>query len=245
MSVDTPNRSYDIVVGTYRQVADEYYDAKLHPTCASLRELSEQYISEHLQAIETRFGAVLEVGAGRSVVAPLLAAAAVDLSCLTLIDSSVEMLSYSSSWADKGAKLIEASADATGLDGSSVSLIFSSLGDPYNTPAFWGEVARILEPNGVCHFTTPAFEWSTRFRAETDSEFAEFLLSGGSTLLLPSKILSVEDQLQMFAGAGLKVVASGFRTALDLSSIAAPKLLCVGSGVPLVRGFSVCHNGKN
>ncbi len=166
-------------LATYDDVADEYYDKSLHPTCANFAELSERFFRRRLQPDSYKDKNVLEVGCGRSIVAEILVNNEISLNGLTLLDSSPRMLSYSEQWQQRGASLVVADAQDTRLLSHSFHLIISSLGDPYNGAPFWSEIERLLMVGGACLFTTPSYEWAQRFRRGTDFHSAEFLRSDG------------------------------------------------------------------
>lgn len=226
-------------LASYEDIADEYYDTTRHPTCASLRELSAQYITPRIARCSDREQLLVEVGAGQSMLAPAWAALGGDLRTVELIDSSPAMLSYSAEWERSGVRLRVADAVSTGLEAESVDVLIASLGDPYNTSDFWSEVARVLHPGGVCHFTTPASEWAFAFRDEENRFAAEFLRADGTILLMPSPVLNDEEQAELFQDAGLAVSDEQFLTLRDLTSAPPPKLLCVGHGEAVVRGYSL------
>src|SRR5882762_6235910 len=171
MTPDLPRSA----VQSYDCVAAEYYDTERHPTCSNFGELSERFIASRFPHKADSWTTILEVGAGRSMVAPLMTGVGLQLDRLTLLDCSSVMLAYSQPWACSGAKLVVADAQSTGLARSSFNLIVASLGDPYNRLPFWQEVSRLLRSGGICLFTSPAFEWASRFRGG-DSDYAEFLL---------------------------------------------------------------------
>lgn len=223
----------------YDDIAREYYDSARHPTCASLRQLSISYLIPRLRLLSGDEGLVLEVGVGRSTLAPVWHAFGFDPKALVLQDRSPAMLTYSAEWEKGGARLAVADADATGLPDSSTDVIVASLGDPYNTSSFWREVARVLRPGGVCHFTTPAHEWARRFRSSETRAVAEFVRADGTVLYMPSPVYTDKEQATLFSAAGLRLVDSGCLTLKDLDSAPAPKLLCVSKGEPVVRGYSV------
>jgi ubiquinone/menaquinone biosynthesis C-methylase UbiE len=223
---------------SYQDIAQEYYDRVQHPTCYSLRQLSEKFITSHMRRGFPASGILAEIGAGLSILAPE-AEAVGSLSRVALVDHSPAMLSYSAHWIANGARAVLAEADATGLTASSASLIVSSLGDPYNKPRFWTEVSRVLTPGGVCLFTTPSFEWSSRFRTGEGRNFAEFARRDGARLLMPSYVWDEHEQRAMFEDAGLKVrERQAFGTSM-IEGSAAPKLLCVSSSTPVVTAYLV------
>lgn len=223
----------------YSRVADEYYDLRRHPTCASFRELSELYLRRHLALEDFPSGLILEVGTGLSIMAPMVEDAGTDMGRLVLSDNSEAMLSHSANWFKCGARALIAKASDTNLPNGSVQIAVGSLGDPYNTPEFWQEVARVLVVGGMCHFTTPAYEWSSSFRDEDGKLVAEFETRDGLKFDVPSFVYPFERQRAMIEAASLEVVHSEHLSVLDLSTAPAPKLLCVPSGTPVVTGYSV------
>ncbi|THD70964.1 MAG: methyltransferase domain-containing protein [Bradyrhizobium sp.] len=225
-------------LASYEDVAVEYYDGDRHPTCRDLRELSQRFLVAHIRAGFSNNGSLIEVGPGRSILAPEAAAAGV-LSRVVLIDSSPSMLSYSTPWITGGAHAVAASADATDLPSGTVSLIVSSLGDPYNCSEFWQEVARLITPDGSCLFTTPSFEWSASFRPRDNREVAEFLRADGARLFMPSRVYQAEEQIAMIEAAGLMVEErQGLNTKM-LNREPAPKLRCIDSTCPVVSAYVV------
>lgn len=227
-----------IDVACYEDIAAEYYDHRLHPTCRDLRKLSDRFLRSRLLAGLPVDGDLVEVGPGSSFLAPVAAAMGA-LSRVILVDSSRRMLSYSDRWIADGARCVVASAEATGLRSGSVSLIVSSLGDPYNLPGFWREVGRLLKPSGRCLFTTPSFKWSSHFRSGSDQGVAEFVRSDGARLFMPSYVRDDKQQTSMIEAAGLLVEEwEAFGTEL-LDAEPAPKLLCVRAGTPVVSAYVV------
>jgi ubiquinone/menaquinone biosynthesis C-methylase UbiE len=226
-------------VGGYSAVAGEYYDAALHPTCANFGELSRRYIERRIDRLLARTRTILEVGAGRSVVAKILKEHRSKVE-LTLLDSSSEMLSASQDWA-KSSNFVVADAQSTGLPQGYFDLVISSLGDPYNTFEFWREISRLLQPNGICLFTTPAPEWARSFRDMSNLKEAEFILSTGATVRVPSFVPSHEEQLALVESAGLKVESVEVFSVSDLTGRVSPKLECnLDSESPIVlRGFEI------
>jgi SAM-dependent methyltransferase len=229
----------DLSISTYDDVATEYYDPQRHPTCANFSELSDVFLGERIWKYSAA-ASTLEVGAGRSTVAPVLEREKLPLEQLTLLDQSPGMLEHSREWATRGPRLLLGDACRTGLPSANFRLIVSALGDPYNCPAFWREVFRLLEPGGICLFSTPAPEWATRFRPPQARAYAEFVIADGSTVLVPSNIPPLDQQIRMIADAGLHVVEVLGLSAEDLSGPRSPKLLVTEATVRLsiVRGFT-------
>ncbi len=218
-------------VGTYQDVAAEYYDRTRHPTCAGLRMLSGRYIAARLCRTASAPRRIVEMGAGRSIVAELLGSGATDQ--LVLVDNSEGMLRHSAGLVDPACRLV-ADAAATGLPTGSVDVLVSSLGDPYNSVRFWREVARLLRPDGICLFTTPSWAWASAFRSADHQDSAEFVVGDGEVLSLPSVVLSEEDQRAMWQGAGFHVLEVVGASAADLGELAPPKLLRVPDHVPVL-----------
>lgn len=225
--------------GQYDEIAEEYYDSERHPTCASLRELSLTFLTPKILQLQGVEQSLVEVGTGCSLLAPNWLARGGLASNLMLIDSSPAMLAHSTEWILKGVKSEVADASSIPVPDASVDVLVSSLGDPYNTAAFWLEVARVLRRGGIALFTTPSSEWASSFRPPNEIESAEFVRRDGAILMLPSHVPSEAAQLQMFSNAGLTLREVQSLTAGDLASPPAPKLLCVASGVPLLRGFTL------
>jgi SAM-dependent methyltransferase len=226
---------------SYDDLAAEYYDPVRHPTCANFSELSDVFLVPRIEGYEPAgTAAILEVGVGRSTVAPVLQRRGLSLERLTLLDQSPGMLEHASKWGPVGARLLVKNACQTELPRGSFGLIVSALGDPYNCPAFWQEVARLLEPGGLCLFTTPAWEWASRFRAPHEQSYAAFEIAGGNTVLVPSKILPLDQQARMVADAGLLIVDAVGLTPECLSGTCSPKLLVTPETMrlPIVRGFT-------
>ncbi len=183
---------------------------------------------------------ILEVGAGASTVASALRALGLSLHGLTLLDSSPNMLSYSRHFEKDGAALLLADATATHLPSESFDLIVSSLGDPYNSPEFWHEVRRLLRPKGTCLFTTPSPEWASRFRAAHEATKAEFVLSDGRTLWVPSLIPDKATQQGMIERTHLRITQTENMSVAGLTSVISPKLLVSDdTTLPVVRGYVV------
>jgi SAM-dependent methyltransferase len=221
----TDPASYDIV-------ASEYYDPLRHPTCHNLLQLSRAWLAEalppHVEAATT-----LEVGAGASVLAALLQARGTSLAGLELQDASAAMLHHAARWREHGARTTVAPAHATGRASGSLSLLVGSLADPYNTNAFWQEVARVLRPGGEVLVTLPSHAWSTRFRgagAGPEACQAEFALADGRRTALPSHVAPLPQQMALLAQHRLLCVrfdSLGFE-ALPAGTPVSPKLLVFG-----------------
>jgi SAM-dependent methyltransferase len=210
-SASTARRSEstaDVRLGSYADLAAEYYDASRHPTCANFREASAVFLAEELATFSASGGLVAEIGSGRSLFAELMGAATLPLSRLLLIDASYEMVVHSANWLRAGALSIVADARQLPVGDGSFELAVVVLGDPFNDQEFWDEMARVLRPGGLCLFTVPAFAWAQAFRSTADGrvDVAEFLTADGETLALPSFILSPDRQRHTIEAAGLVVL---------------------------------------
>src|SRR5262249_54594295 len=114
----------------------------------------------------------------------------------------------------------------------------SSLGDPFNVPRFWNELARCLRPKGQCIFTSPSYEWATSFRTSSSHErpgCAFFELSNGCSIYVPSFVYSIDSQRNIIEQAGLQIVDTA---TIDINLVGppySPKLL---SNHGIVAGFT-------
>jgi SAM-dependent methyltransferase len=196
--------------GSYGDFADEYYDAARHPTSANFRAASALVLDRWRDVILRQTGWTCEIGAGQSLTADRLESIRPSLlPSLLLIDLSQAMLKFSTRWVrdGRGVKLVVADATCIPLASNSVESVISLLGDAYNANAFWREVERITMPGGNVVFTSPSYEWSSRFREHTDggADTAVFALADGSSLAVPSFISPIGEQVKMLESAGLVV----------------------------------------
>jgi ubiquinone/menaquinone biosynthesis C-methylase UbiE len=219
-----------LVLENYDAVAAEYYDSDRHPTCANFRAASKALLRQFIDDTAVGGDSWIEVGTGNSVLAEIFVEKGRSVSNILLTDASPQMLSYSAQWQELGAKLLIAAADNLPLESDSVDVVVSSLGDPYNTPAFWAETYRILRTDGHIFFTTPAYEWASSYRSahQYPSRESEFLLVSGVEVALPSIILSKERQLALLRAEGLQVVANLNFDVGQFEGQVSPKLLREG-----------------
>ncbi|WP_081247273.1 methyltransferase domain-containing protein [Mycobacterium avium] len=208
-----------IEVVSYEALAAEYYDSAKHPTCANFGLASRRLLCPLLDVTFMSGDRICEVGPGRSSVAEWLHGRGEKLNQLILVESSRGMARYSQGWVNAGAQLFHADARRMPLKDSSVSIVVASLGDPYNDLAFWREARRVLKRNGVVLFTTPAFEWAEGFRGSNGNavDLAEFELSDGRLVGVPSLVRAENDQLSMIRDSGLDVVKIAHATVHDLA----------------------------
>jgi hypothetical protein len=232
------SKANDGQFSSYDAVANEYYDPTRHPTCANFRELSRVYISPHLLS-RVEQGFIVEVGAGRSMVAELLSTTH-SLNSVILTDQSAAMLSHSAPWALHGAQLLL--ADATRIDTlvPRAHTLVASLADPYNEPTFWEAAFRTLEIGGVVICTLPSYEWASSFRNERGDALTEarFVSADGKAHVMRSLIPQLADQVRMIAQAGLTLInyeALGTER-LDCHSNVSPKLV-IRDRLPVLWGM--------
>jgi SAM-dependent methyltransferase len=230
----------EVPAGTYTDLAPEYYDQERHPTCANFRQASAILLETWLGSIPENTGLIVEVGAGDSLVAELLVARSRRVE-LFLTDESRAMLSYSDKWVAYGAKLVVASATDLPLEDASASLVVACLGDPFNTPPYWSEAARVLRPGGIAFYTTPSFEWSRALRDGISNDWSLFELKDGRLIRVPSAIYPTQEQCAVIRASGLCVQ---FWAQVPLSALygkpISPKLNVVKSeSTPIVTGYFV------
>jgi SAM-dependent methyltransferase len=222
-------------LGSYSQLAGEYYDSRLHPTCANFREASEAILKAWFSAFLRAGVSILETGSGASLTSELRDRMNLKAT-LILSDQSPEMLRQTK-WRVGDYRVI-LDAERISVRGGSMDAIVASLGDPYNTGSFWRECARVLRPGGRVFFTTPSSDWAFSFREETGAPktAAAFDLAHGETLLVPSFVLAQPLQRDLIRCAGLEVEET---VQVDASAIRhtspSPKL----RSCPLVTGYRV------
>jgi SAM-dependent methyltransferase len=190
-------------------LAHEYYDATRHPTCANFREASRIFLREALKDTTWPVESVLELGAGKSIMAEIVIEEKDERPrTFSITDASCEMLEYSRHWEDLGAKLQVADALALPYKAGTYSLIVASLADPYNQSALWAEVARVLSKSGRFVFTCPSYGWAISFRKRTDcpTNRAEFLLRDGTAVQVPSFVFDKDEMESLASAFGLTLV---------------------------------------
>jgi hypothetical protein len=184
---------------TYDAVAREYYDERLHPTCADFRTATGLYLKKFFE-LRRPVGRLADVGCGNSLIAEF------QTRDLVLIDQSWNMLDQNNSNLEK--RCIDVEHEAIGF--AEFDWIFAILGDPYNSPWTWRNFSEALRPSGKCVFIVPSNDWAESFRTECKDErpnFARFLTSKGETVFLRSLIVNPEDQKKMITDANLSVAA--------------------------------------
>lgn len=226
-------------VDSYSTIAPEYYNELAHPTCSNFRFLSEQFLGTSLLSAWSESppcDAILEVGAGRSLVAPLLDRISVSTSGLTLQDISEAMLEHSREWFPNAQYLIS-DARRVPLPNASQSLIVSSLGDPYNDEAFLSEVRRLLRPGGHFMITAPSEAWASAFRSNEHSRAAEFVLLDGRSHYVPSITWDPVDYIRAAETRGFKLREFKAFQSSDIQGFVSPKLRVGGYFGAVLDGY--------
>jgi 2-polyprenyl-3-methyl-5-hydroxy-6-metoxy-1,4-benzoquinol methylase len=230
----------------YAAIASEYYDAALHPTCAAFDAASFGLLEDYF-SVKTLIGAlVCDVGAGISQVAKLLGNRVSELDALWLIDASREMLTWSDQFIYPNIRRRIAAAENLHLLGIQFDFVVASLGDPYNTSAFWHAVESSLSPDGICIFTTPSYEWASSFRRAESNEVADkalFVLADGSAHYVPSFINSPFNQSRLLRANSLEISATKHATIERLRSVP-PKLSHLDAMTPVVTLYEIRKVGS-
>lgn len=230
----------------YATVASEYYDVALHPTCAAFSSASFRLLQDYFSKRALGGAVICDIGAGESQVAKLLGSRLTELDVFWLVDASQEMLSCSDKFDYPNIqRRIEAAENLHLLD-IRFDFIVASLGDPYNSGAFWHSVERSLRPNGVCLFTTPSYEWASSFRRADRNEIADkalFVLADGSRHYVPSYIYSPSGQCQLLQTNSLEICSTKNATIKCLGSVP-PKLSHLNTSTPVVTLYEVSRSGS-
>jgi SAM-dependent methyltransferase len=237
-------------LASYQDIASEYYDRTRHPTCANFRKASARILKVWLQKYSVERGQVCEVGAGDSLLAELLVEMGEDPRGTIISDASPSMLEFSKKWVSRGVRLSLSRAEMIPVASNSLGLIVSSLGDAYNEPAFWEDTNRSLRPGGLVFFTTPAYEWAKAFRSQNGQAevmAAEFELKDGRTVLVPSWIHSVEQQLDLIKNSGLEVceVVQVPRSALQAEHLSPKLFVGLGDDINILTGYLCTKRGND
>jgi len=201
---------------SYESVSAEYYDARRHPTCANFTEAShllfdifQDEIGNHLLSL-IRSGDFLDVGCGRSVLAQELLSRNTHWRRLVLADDAPGMLAHSRVFCGESVELMLATGSALPLDDASIDVATAFMGDPFNTPETWRELARVIRPGGLALLTMPSFEWANTFRSTSLGErigAALFVVEARDEIHLPSHVMSRPEQEKMVQSTGFTPVA--------------------------------------
>lgn len=230
----------------YDYVADEYYDAALHPTCANFERLSYQFVEERLTQSRRRFGRSLEVGAGKSVLARMREKGIDRIVSLTISDKSETMLRHSRDLARYYESAIildvEDSNNSAARLGAQYDLVVASLADPYNGNALWSFLKTVVVASGWVILTTPSYEWCRRFRSEKQSslfDVAEFVTRDGTRKLLPSIVFPPEEQLALCSRFGFRVdrLEQAYCDQIPPSELSPKLTVAIEDDLPVLTGY--------
>lgn len=220
----------------YDQIAEEYYDKEMHPTCAAFDCASHHLLSGFVSALSMCGKTICDVGAGRSQVAQLLSGEFGSFGSLHLVDNCEKMLKWSQIFCLDNIErhlLDAAHIDALGIE---FDYIFASLGDPYNTISFLASARKSLRSSGTLAFTTPSYEWAEMFRSsDNDEEInkALFVRSNGTRHFVASHIFPETYQLRIMEESGLRVREVKYFTVSQLDLVPA-KLKGLPADAPVV-----------
>ncbi len=180
----------------YADIAPEYYNKSLHPTCEYFGQCSSFSISRYLQALDPN-SFWLEVGAGRSQILWPSNVYAI------ITDLNFGMLSGRN---NRSHATLVCNASQLPFKDSAASGLVGSLADPYNDHSWWSEAQRVLMDGGDLIFTVPSYTWATRFRTKHELMKAEFLSVTGRVHSLPSLIYEKQSQISKLAKHGFEFV---------------------------------------
>lgn len=187
------------MTSSYGRVAAEYYDTELHPTCHNLRVGSEFGLHQVFAALTAVSARYLELGAGAS----LAEHATFNDATVVCVDLNMGMLAHSTTGLFAVADAFRLPSPAAVFDG-----VFGSLIDPFNLPALYAEVRRVLRPGGRFAFTVPDVTW-VRHNQVADRlppHSAGITLQTGETVVLPSYVWSYDEQENHLREAGFGYV---------------------------------------
>lgn len=199
----------EITAASYTDIAIEYYDESLHPTCANFRQLSLRFLSRLFERDELlgypSSQSILETGAGLSVFAGLKFSEIPLKNKLLLQDRSPEMLAHSREANIGPADYLVCDARKIPVQENEFDLVVSSLADPYNDSHLWDEISRVIKPGGSWILTTPSMDWAGQFREKDELKFAEFLRADGKLFSVPSFTYSVDQLVKSVEAYGARI----------------------------------------
>lgn len=181
----------------YDMLAARFYDPILHPTTDLFGRVAESYLRS--QPLFSRPGNYLEVGIGRSRLAPLVPPPARLVGC----DISIGMLKYSQPLEGR-LLLVLATAAVLPFQRRSMAGVLAILGDPFATSDFFIEAFRVTRGNGYLLYIGPTSVWGRPLREflGVRPDMTPMVTSAGETLLVPSFLLSSEDLRTVAMNAG-------------------------------------------
>jgi SAM-dependent methyltransferase len=222
-------------LGTYDDVASEYYDEQLHPTCADFRDASRAALREFFRR-EAPKGRMAEIGCGISLLSEL------SPDDLVLVDSSAKMLSKNRTTAEK--RLMNVEID--GFGEGEFDWVFAVLADPYNSKAAWLNITRALKHGARALFMVPSYYWASHFRSVAGGErdgFARFDRADTSSVFLASVIYSRDEQISLIRSAGLAVLECKHVPVQAINRIRSQKISgFLSSNDPILDSYYVCKS---
>jgi SAM-dependent methyltransferase len=203
-------------VGSYDEVASEYYDRSLHPTCADFRAASRIALRRHFGATATQ-GKVADLGCGLSLVSEFVS------KDLVLVDGSPGMLAQNLGHAEQ--RLVNVEEDCFAQ--SEFDWVFAILADPFNSMLAWKNINAALKAGGRCLFVVPSYLWTSKFRNSASDEqpgLAHFVKADNSSVFLPSLVYEEAEQAALVEAAGLQVIDTGHVFVRELAHVNSPKV---------------------
>lgn len=205
-----------VAAKSYEAVAGEYYDEQLHPTCADFRSASDVYLTRLFTEWKPS-GRMADVGCGRSLITKFCQ------QNIVLIDQSPKMLEKNSLAFEKR----QVDVEKASIGSLEFDWIFAVLGDPYNSPAAWRNIALAQKIGGECVFIVPSRIWARQFRAAGNDEkpdLARFVTSKGEVIFLRSLIFEPDYQANIITSAGLSLISIDHVLVRDLPFVRSPKI---------------------
>jgi SAM-dependent methyltransferase len=190
-----------MTMSSYDEIASEYY-LERHITSRNFdaATLNSRLLIKRYLPLD---GLVLDLGAGRGRAEEYLG---IRHSRITEIDLSEKMLHLT----PRGKSHDRIQSDALNLpfNSSSFSVVAAFLYDPYNKPALYQEISRVLSPGGVFLGTLPHYEWGKMLRKIRGYEFevARFVKSTGGYATLSSFLMNDLTLKQELTQAKMEVI---------------------------------------
>ena len=203
-------------IGSYEDVALEYYDARLHPTCADFRAASSSFLQKLFREQNPK-GRIADIGCGRSLLSEFVT------DHLVLVDASPRMLAQNLGPAEK--RLVD--LEKHNFAQSEFDWIFAVLADPFNSEAAWANISSALSEGGRCVFIVPSYQWVSKFRSSIEEEkegFARFVRADSSSIFLPSTVYPPRQQIALIEAVDMKLTSFQQVFARELRRINSPKI---------------------
>lgn len=196
------DRRSRVAMGTYDEVAGEYYDAS-HVTSRNFDAATAAFMSQWDCPIPEN-GLVLDLGAGRGCARSYCG---VPAKRIIQADISGKMLLLS----PREPSRAQVQCDALRLPFApkTFSAVTAFLCDAYNRPRLYSEVGRTLTGGGVFVGTLPHYEWGAVLRRLRgySARRARFLTRSGRPAEVDSFLMRSEEMADCLAGNGLVVAA--------------------------------------